>query len=157
MKSATICRAIAIIGYHRRARGCPIYLYLHRLLCFLIPGIIFSIWFSFSLYILILEGQRGTQSLAMSRELVKGYFWPVLWRWVAPYFVYGLLLTIIFVIPIYLIGLAIGDPMAGFAAETPWWSDLISSVLSILTVPLFTIIAVLLYKSLKKEKESTVK
>ncbi len=126
-------------------------------LLLIIPGIIFSIWFSFSLYILILEGQRGTQSLAMSRELVKGYFWPVLWRWVAPYFVYGLLLTIIFVIPIYLIGLAIGDPMAGFAAETPWWSDLISSVLSILTVPLFTIIAVLLYKSLKKEKESTVK
>jgi len=126
-------------------------------LLLIIPGIIFSIWFSFSLYILILSGSRGTQSLSESRELVKGYFWPVLWRWVAPYFVFGLLLTVIFVIPVYLIGLAIGNPMAGFAAETPWWADLISSVFSILTVPLFTIIGVLLYNSLKKEKESTVK
>lgn len=126
-------------------------------LLLIIPGIIFSVWFSFSLYILISEGLRGTQALSASRELVKGYFWPVLWRWVAPYFVYGLLLTIIFVIPVYLIGLALGNPFAGFAAETPWWSELISSVLSILTVPLFTIISVLLYNGLKKEKESTIK
>lgn len=126
-------------------------------LLLIIPGIIFSIWFSFALYILILEGVRGTQALSASRELVKGYFWPVLWRWVAPYFIFGLLLTIIFVIPVYLIGLALGNPMAGFAAETPWWADLISSVLSILTVPLFTIIGVLIYNSLKKEKESTIK
>jgi len=123
----------------------------------IIPGIIFSIWFSFSLYILILSGSKGTQTLSESRELVKGYFWPALWRWVAPYFVFGLLLTIIFVIPVYLIGLAIGNPMAGFAVETPWWADLISSILSILTVPLFTIIGVLIYNSLKKEKEATTK
>ncbi len=126
-------------------------------LLLIIPGIIFSIWFSFSLYILILEELKGTQALSASRELVRGYFWPVLWRWIAPYFVYGLLLTVIFVIPIYLIGLGLGNPMVGFAAEMPWWSDLISSFLSILTVPLFTIIAVLLYKSLKKEKESNIK
>lgn len=126
-------------------------------LLLIIPGIIFSVWFSFSVYILILEDVRGTQALSQSRELTRNYFWPTLWRWIAPYFVYGLVMTIILIIPIYLIGLALGHPMAGFAEVTPWWSSLISNVISILTVPLFTIIGVLLYNSLKKEKTSTAK
>jgi len=49
-------------------------------LLLIIPGIIFAVWFTFSVYILVFEGQKGTQALRRSRELVKGYWWPVFGR-----------------------------------------------------------------------------
>jgi hypothetical protein len=121
---------------------------------FIIPGIIFSVWFSFAAYILVIEGVSGTRALSASKELVKGYFWPVLWKWIAPYFIYFLIVLAIVFLPIYLIGLAIGSPWAGFSQISPWWSALISNVISTFTVPLFTATGVLIYNSLKKEKES---
>ncbi len=50
------------------------------LILFIIPGIIFSIWFSFSQYVFVFEGIKGEKALSRSKELVKGYFWPVLGR-----------------------------------------------------------------------------
>ncbi len=121
---------------------------------FIIPGIIFSVWFSFAAYVLVVEGKTGVQSLAASKELVKGYFWPVLWRWIAPYFVYFLAVLVIVFVPVYLIGLAIGNAWAGFSQVSPWWSALISNVVSAFTVPIFTTTGMLIYNSLKKEKST---
>ena len=47
---------------------------------FVIPGIIFSIWFGFSVYVFIFEDVKGTSALRRSKELVKGYWWPVFGR-----------------------------------------------------------------------------
>lgn len=121
-------------------------------LLLVIPGIIFSVWFSFAAIIFIIEGARGTQALKASKELVKGKFWSVLWRWFAPYFVYGLILTVIILIPVYLIGLALGQPDAGFNQVSPWWAALISNVVYSFAVPLLVSIGVILYNALKKEK-----
>ncbi len=45
-----------------------------------VPGIIFSVWFIFAPYIFIFEDVKGMQALSRSRELVKGYWWPVFGR-----------------------------------------------------------------------------
>ncbi|MCJ7805797.1 hypothetical protein MUP46_04130 [Patescibacteria group bacterium] len=46
----------------------------------IIPGIIFGIWFSFSLFIQISKGTSVKESLAKSKALTKGRFWPILGR-----------------------------------------------------------------------------
>jgi len=46
----------------------------------IIPGIIFGVWFSFSLFIQISKGTSVRESLAKSRSLTKGRFWPILGR-----------------------------------------------------------------------------
>jgi len=47
---------------------------------FIIPGIIFSIWFTFAMYILLVENVGGAKALGRSRELVKGFWWTVFAR-----------------------------------------------------------------------------
>lgn len=122
-------------------------------LLLIVPGVIFAVWFSMAVYILIFEGIRGTQSLSKSKELVKNYFWAVLWRWVAPYFFFGIIVLTLIYVPIYLIGLLAGMPLSGFAETPPWWANLISNIISLAAMPIFFAIGVLLYDSLKKEKE----
>ena len=46
----------------------------------IIPGIIFSVWFCFSSFVLIFEGVRGLKALKKSKELAKGYWWPIFGR-----------------------------------------------------------------------------
>ncbi len=123
-------------------------------LLIIIPGIIFAVWFSMAVYILIFEGTRGTKALSKSKELVKNYFWQVLWRWVAPYFFFGLIVLTVIYIPIYIIGLLLGAPLSGFAEVSPWWANLISNIVSLAAMPIFSAIGVLLYDSLKREKET---
>ena len=45
-------------------------------LLLIIPGIIFAIWFVFSVYTVICEDKKGFKALSRSKELVKGYWWP---------------------------------------------------------------------------------
>ncbi|MDO8530009.1 MAG: hypothetical protein Q7S10_01170 [bacterium] len=46
----------------------------------IIPGIIFSVWVCFSSFVLIFEGVRGLKAIKKSKELVKGYWWPIFGR-----------------------------------------------------------------------------
>ena len=50
------------------------------LILLVIPGIIFSVWYFFAIYILASEGLRGRKALSRSKELVSGNFGKVLWR-----------------------------------------------------------------------------
>lgn len=75
---------------------------------FVVPGIIFIVWFYFAMYVLVIEGIKGTDSLKRSKQLVAGYWWPVAGRilvlcvvgmllgWVP---VLGTILTIVFLAP----------------------------------------------------------
>ncbi|MFA5128812.1 MAG: glycerophosphoryl diester phosphodiesterase membrane domain-containing protein [Patescibacteria group bacterium] len=119
-------------------------------LLLIIPGIIFSVWFSFSLYILVLENKKGTEALSASRQLVKGKFWPILWRWIAPNFVYGIILLIVILIPVYIIDFAVGQPGASFTATSTWWSMIIANVIPVFAAPLFYALGFILYNSVKK-------
>jgi hypothetical protein len=45
-----------------------------------IPGIIFSIWVSQAIFVVLFEDKTGTKAIRRSKALVKGLFWPVFGR-----------------------------------------------------------------------------
>jgi hypothetical protein len=47
---------------------------------FIIPGIIMSVWFSLALIVFISEDKKGKKALARSKQLVKGRWWSVFWK-----------------------------------------------------------------------------
>lgn len=65
------------------------------LVLFIIPGIYFSVVLYFSQIIFIDKNIRGTQALAASRALVKGRWWPTLWRVMAGGVVFGVFVAVI--------------------------------------------------------------
>ena len=125
------------------------------ILLLVVPGIIFAVLFSFASMATLLDGEKGALALSYSKKLVKDNFWGVLWRWVASYFVYGVIISILVLAVIYLVGLVTGELVTVIlSGESLWWSRLISDGISFLSIPIFAIIGVLLYNSLKKEKRN---
>ncbi len=49
---------------------------------FIIPGFVVAIWFSMFTLVFVAEGKRGIEVLKRSKELVKGYFWPLVGRFI---------------------------------------------------------------------------
>jgi len=56
-------------------------------LLFIIPGILMSVWFAFSFYILVDEDERGLAAMIKSREYVRGHWVGVLWRLMVVWFI----------------------------------------------------------------------
>lgn len=50
------------------------------LVLFIVPGVLFVVWFSMAPFLLITQGDRGTYALIKSREYVRGYGTAVFWR-----------------------------------------------------------------------------
>jgi len=48
---------------------------------FLIPGLIFGVYFIFAKLIAVVEKEKGMNALIKSREYVRDYFWPVVGRY----------------------------------------------------------------------------
>ncbi len=53
---------------------------LSGILLFIVPGIIFSIWFSMGIYVLMDKHLKGMSALQYSYELVSGHWFAVFWR-----------------------------------------------------------------------------
>lgn len=69
-------------------------------LLLIIPGIIFSVFYSFAVYVFFFENIKGMAAIRKSLNLVKGYWWPVFGRFI----VIGIALwifTVIISIPLY--------------------------------------------------------
>lgn len=64
----------------------------------LIPGILFSIWFSMGSFVLVVENVGGMNVLLTSKEYVRGYFWAVTGRILLSWIIY----IIVFWMPTYL-------------------------------------------------------
>ncbi|MDG1949689.1 MAG: hypothetical protein P8J32_02600 [bacterium] len=120
------------------------------LLLLIIPGIIFSIWYSQAVLATIIEEKRPVASLARSKQLVAGRFWDVL--------LYIFAGSIILSIP-YLIALgiptSIGALITGMhplelleTSEVLIWPEVIQSIVDMFFVPLFLIYQVVLYQEL---------
>src|SRR3989338_2774959 len=65
-----------------------------------VPGIIFAIWFSLAISILIDEDVKGMNALLKSREYVKGRWGSILWRFLfieALFFIILLVLVLMFI------------------------------------------------------------
>ena len=50
---------------------------------FIIPGILFAVWFIFASFVLIDEDTRGMSALLKSKEYMRGQWFAVFWRWLA--------------------------------------------------------------------------
>jgi hypothetical protein len=98
-------------------------------LLFLIPGIIFLVWFIFSQFILVSEGNIGMDAMLRSKEYVKGNWFDVFLR----LFVIGLIYMVVNMVPF------------------------IGPILSIVFFPFMMIFIYLIYHDLKELKgNSTV-
>lgn len=99
----------------------------------IVPGIIIGIWFAFWPYVFVAEGVRGRAGLRRSRELVRGRWWGVAWRFALP-FVFYMIVSGLLTVPIqYVFG-------QGVSSVT---SYLIGYVLS----PLLLAIVYVLYRA----------
>ncbi len=101
----------------------------------LIPGLIFSIWFNFSIFILLQEKLLGRAALKRSKALVKGYFWPLVFR--------------IFILTLILFGASVCFSLV------PFLGDLLGLAFSLFAVPFMYIYLYLIYKNLLKLKSET--
>jgi len=101
-------------------------------LLLIVPGIIFAVWFSFSKYVLVSEGKKGSSAMKRSKELVEGHWWDVLGRFA--------FIALVSFVAGSVLGLV---PVVGQLAAS-------------LLLPSFLVVySYLLYKDLKEETEVT--
>lgn len=111
-------------------------------LLLVVPGIIFSIWFSMATFVLIAENLKGMNAILKSREYVKGKTGAVLWR--------GIFIWIIFSI------VSLGPILALTLLKVPYGPFLIGLVASLFLTPLLMIYSFLIYTHLKNLKGEIV-
>ena len=68
------------------------------MLAIVIPGIILGVWLTFAVFVVVNEDIRGLKAIIKSREYVRGYWWKVLWRMMAPSLLLGLILMVLSII-----------------------------------------------------------
>ncbi|MFA6476387.1 MAG: hypothetical protein WCV68_03140 [Candidatus Paceibacterota bacterium] len=61
---------------------------------FIIPGLILAFYFLFAKIIVITEEETGMKALVKSREYLRGYFWPIVGRYLAIVIISTLILAI---------------------------------------------------------------
>ncbi|MFH1621421.1 MAG: hypothetical protein ABIB04_05065 [Patescibacteria group bacterium] len=125
----------------------------------IIPGIYLVIVLTFSQMILVSEGVRGSKALQASRELIKGRWWPVLWRILAGGFVFsvgiGILSSIIFIFigfivgPDFLQASKLGQPVDPLVDGT---ITLLQSIIQAACISLFVIYQAKIFRALQKTK-----
>lgn len=113
-------------------------------LLFVIPGIIFSIWYSFASFPVIFDGVKGMEALRTSKSLVVGRWWKIALRIIAIGFIFALISMALNLLVTFI---ANQIPMAEFLKST--LSSLLSSLISTVLVPLSTAASLILYYSAK--------
>jgi hypothetical protein len=108
------------------------------LILLVIPGLIFLVFLSVSVPVLIVENRRGTDAMSRSWALVKGHFWHA----VGVIIVAGLITGIV--------GGIIGS-IGGNAWVVRW---IFSAIGSIITAPFTALVSVLLYLDLRSRSEA---
>jgi hypothetical protein len=112
-------------------------------LLFIIPGILFSIWFSLAIFILVFEKRKGFNALFKSKHLVKGKFWGVLGRFLVLGLIIGLGLFLIFALIIF------GIENKKIESQI---SEAMGYFIQLFVLPFFLIYGFLIYNNLKEIK-----
>lgn len=113
-------------------------------LFFVIPGIIFAIWFAFSYFILIFENKRGTDAMKASKAYVKGKWWSVLGRY-AFLILIGILVSIVMGVVTKIVGSALEGVGVG----------IVQFLFNALIIPVAIGYSYLLYKDLSSTQAPT--
>jgi len=119
-------------------------------LFFMIPGIIFSIWFGMATYVLIAEDIGGMNALLKSREYVRGHWWEIFSRMLSFVFLLIIVMVIILMSAAMLFGilsLMIKDP-----AIINMLSEIFGDFVSVIIAPISVVYSFLIYENLKKIK-----
>jgi hypothetical protein len=122
------------------------------LFLFVIPGILFVIWYGFAQVISVMEDKRPLEALAMSRSLVQGRFFSVAWRAVCGPLFIAVVYSVLLALVIGLVG-SISDVkfVEIFSEDSPAWVVLMENLGDIFVMPLFILYTVLLYQNLKEQ------
>ncbi|HBU06997.1 MAG TPA: hypothetical protein DEB09_02845 [Candidatus Magasanikbacteria bacterium] len=122
------------------------------LLLLIVPGIIFAIWFTFSLYSVAIEETSGVEAMRHSKQLVSGRWGDTFWRLLAPGFVFGLVMIIIQ----WIVNLPLGMILKLAENSTTLYLvlvglvALVNVVVSLIITPLSSLAPTILYLELKK-------
>lgn len=111
-------------------------------LLFIVPGIIFTIWFSLALFVLITEDLKGMNALLKSKEYVKGKFGSVAWRLLFM----GALSLIISLVPTLIF----------YFVKIPYGLDISKFIIGLFLTPLVITYSFLVYSNLKAMKGEVV-
>jgi len=113
---------------------------------FLIPGLIFAIWYYFVNYVIIFEDQKNLGSLKTSKQLVVGRWFKMAFRIVLPKIVFLIGIIIVNLLITTLI-IKIFDPSA---VKIELITALVNGIVTSLTLPLFIWSDTVLYFSAKE-------
>lgn len=119
------------------------------LILFVIPGLIFSIWYGLSQTIAVITNKRPVEALAHSKSLVQGRFFPVAWRMMSVPIALGLIYSVLVGSLISIIASTMGlDPIELVKGELPIWAEILETSGEIIIIPLILIYGTLLYQDL---------
>ena len=112
---------------------------------FIIPGIIFTVWFQFSIYSLATDNTKGIEAMKMSKNLVTGRWWAVLWRLFAPSVLFAIAAGILQ----WIIGQILNLLPTMSLAPSNTVTIFSNNIISLLLLPLLIIAGLILYENLK--------
>ncbi len=118
-------------------------------LLLIIPGIIFTFWYIFSVQEIIFAGQKGLAAMSESKKLVVGRWWAVAFRFVAPALLFvlaSLMLQQILIFPFTYMNSILNVKLI---------SNIISSLVNAAVAPLTVASVIILYFSAKENTVST--
>lgn len=81
---------------------------------FVIPGIIFAIWYSLAVFVLVAEDLKGMKALSKSKEYVKGKWGGVFWRFLFIGFI-SFIISLILILIVSILKIPFGDIIYRFA------------------------------------------
>ncbi|MFA5211328.1 MAG: glycerophosphoryl diester phosphodiesterase membrane domain-containing protein [Patescibacteria group bacterium] len=116
------------------------------LILFIIPGIIFAIWFSFAIQAVVLDEKKGVESLKQSKKLVEKRWWQTFWR----IFIPALFFTLIIVIFEWFFALILGVKDETVLNLPTFIYLVLIMILSSFVTPFATSAMTILYLELKK-------
>lgn len=156
VSEAYLGRSVSILSSFRAIRGrvwsfagtmllAGLLIALGLILC-VIPGVVFSIWYTFVTQVFILEGLTYSKSLKRSKELVNGNFARVF------------LVTLLSNLLVFAISFALTLPFQAFPLEARrrvyWFGyGIASGLASSLTIPILVTALVMLYYDIRVRRE----
>lgn len=107
-------------------------------LLLIIPGIIFTVWFSLAMFVLVAEDLKGMNALLKSREYVRGIWGGIFWR----FFFIGALYLIISSVPVFIFSFL----------KIPLGAEISRFVIGLFLTPLVMTYSFLVYSNIKAVK-----
>lgn len=113
-------------------------------LLLIVPGIVFGIYYSMAMYVLVFENISGKAAINQSKQLVKGHWWAVVGR--------VLFMALVVTVPLILLS-SISAAMPRESLAYQLWSTVVN-IVSFIIAPLSSVYSILIYKDLVRIKNN---